>query len=456
MTTAALPPLPQYPRRCSRAARTGVAILLTLLASTSCATVRSRKVASDGSFVGREGIPYYLPRPYLAVKQPFPVYGADFLAQGEVDAEGHVTVDAATLPEALRNYLATASTDPKRSHVPGSALRLHSSDATPDKGKKEDDDATKKDEDGEEGGEEAGGEEKEEPEEKTDAGSEIDAKGTTSPLVPISEVFDVIFLPDFEEKYVIRLRPRMGKLAATIGLNGGMLGGLAVNLDNTAIASMVTKSVETATDVAKEITLGKLLPAGDAAEEVNKLQSAAEEEKKPQRVTLRVRYAAEALPGLYPILKPGEQCPAKDAKEPASKNEVQMGCDGVASRRMGTELAVPLAPYTRIAYRVRHTLLVELITATASSEGKGSEPSGKGPCTDVAVDELKAWLTSSGAATGLKLESAERCGVRLHLRFKKIGEQKSKDLARTLTGKLDSLGLAKSPNLTEVVVEEAG
>lgn len=373
-------------------------VALATLLTSGCATVKSYSVSSstkEGEAKGKvEGIPYYLPRPYVAVKKPFPVSGFDVLTSGTVGKDGAIAIAVESLPEplkalALGGSLGLFSSDTKSLVARQEIVFLQSADgATSDP--KSGGDASK----GEKGEGEQGEKGEAEPEE--DASTKVETTGTTSPLVPISDIFDIVYLPDFSQKYVLRLRPRLGKLEANIALQGGMLSGLTVNLDNTAVASMVSEGIATALGAAKEIAVGKLVPAStdEAAEELQSLEN--------ETVTVRVRFAAEALPGVYPIMKPGEEVPP--CKTPCTPAQA-----GVAN----ATLVLPVGPYTRVAYRVRHTLVVELPGVAVASKGVdklNSQPASSPRDAKVAEKaEIFEWITQAGvskyfASSAAKLE----------------------------------------------------
>ena len=70
------------------------ALAVSLLLVTGCAELRSYKVNAEGAKISgaEEGIPYYMPRPFIAVKQPFPINGRQFPITGKL-ANGYVTFD---------------------------------------------------------------------------------------------------------------------------------------------------------------------------------------------------------------------------------------------------------------------------------------------------------------------------------------------------------------------------
>jgi hypothetical protein len=375
---------------------------LLVAALAGCATVRSVPVDAEGDRRSGaiEGIPYYLPRPYVAVKQPFPVGGRDLLVTATIDGNGNVLIARDALPKELEQLEELKHTN-DGTIVPKSRIFLQ---GKPKKGETGSAGETPEDAGPEqtEGDEEPQGDEGDaEPK----SGGKTHATGTVSPVVPISELFDIVYLPDFEERYVLRLRPRLGKLEANLGLQGGILGSLAVNVDNQAIASMVTDSVEAVVDVAKEVALGKLIPAtskeGDAV-----LQS-----KRDGAVTLRLRTTHEALPGLYPVLRPDEECLLTDPAQCPQDHAVATYGASTSTRTttpshdfLGATLVVPVGPYTRVAYRVRSTLVVELLDAQtvaarpeADAEKATTEPVDKEKVTTA----VKQWISSAGLTKAL-------------------------------------------------------
>ena len=351
--------LSRRPRGSTMALSRSMLGLLTAAVIGGCAHVNSYKVDSDGKRLKgvEEGIPYYQPRPYVAVKSPFPVSGGDLLVQGTVDSEGNVLIPKDAVPDRLKTWFRTSDVDANSLVVPGETVvrvRQQSTRADKDGGDGNGDDGNDDDGDGGggAGGAGSGGPSAKPPGEddkkKEEAGGKNEMSGpAASHVVRVCDSFDVVYLPDFAERYVLQLNPGLGNLKATINLQGGMLNSFGTEIDNSAVASMVSQAVAAAVDVAKQYALAGLAPdePTETLDEAIRQQSTA----KSRKATLRIRCVAEALPGLYPILKPGEEAPGNQ------------------------ELLLP----SRITFRARQRVEVEVVRVEASASTPPPTPTAK-------------------------------------------------------------------------------
>ena len=100
-----------------------------VLATATCADVSVRHVASTDFTT--EGARYYLPRPYLAVKEPFPVGGEDFLTTGTLQDDWLVHIDLpAGLPAPVLRFF--KADDPRVGLVaPGLVMQRRGQTARP-------------------------------------------------------------------------------------------------------------------------------------------------------------------------------------------------------------------------------------------------------------------------------------------------------------------------------------
>lgn len=202
--------------------------------------------------------------------------------------------------------------------------------------------------------------------------SRLHASGNpaTEPILAINALFDVVMLPDFDQQYAVRVSAGLGSAELQVALeNGWMLEELGVELDNSALGELVYESVGKVVDLGVSAASAGLTPAAAVAAvaEGFETQSAAA----PPPVLLHLRVVTEALPGLYPLLKPLAQEP--DRQVPADV----------------TSLEVPLRPYGALAFNVRRQLLIEVSPSPKGGRtGANAEP---------LVDVVRKWLKEDPA-----------------------------------------------------------
>lgn len=295
-----------------------VALSATLI---SCASVEVRKIPDPTSYEKRlgqrlakrrveriKGFRYYLPRPYVVVKKTFPVaVENDFFITGTYDNRG-LLVNVSPLTDeqnaVLANFgSATAQMDKsgnlKLSLNPGSILF-----EGPPPGGQQPPPA------GGQGGTKQAG-----PPENDKSNAQQPAASGTNP-VRLNDFFDVVHLPDFQEQYAVRTRSGLGSQKMTLNLqNGWMLTSFTEEIDNTQIL----KTFEKVIPLIEAIATGGLSKVAGAAgggggapgqgktlAEALAPSSQDEAASPKQSIMLRIREVSEALPGLYPILKPQE------------------------------------------------------------------------------------------------------------------------------------------------------
>ena len=171
----------------------------------------------------------------------------------------------------------------------------------------------------------------------------------TSSLFPPTlgrRFFDVVWMPDFDEKYVVQGKPGLGN--ANIGITmtqGWGLYGLDARIDNSAIVKPLLDFYSTGLDALSKLAKGKILPA--SALSGGGAQGAVEAAQLPPdvRVTVKVTRVQVVAPGLYPILKPGEKADAVD--------------DAASDPRNLVARHVPRRPYTNIAFNTYEVVVIE-------------------------------------------------------------------------------------------------
>lgn len=175
----------------------------------------------------------------------------------------------------------------------------------------------------------------------------------TDPLQKLGELFDVVYLPDFDQQYAIDQCAGLGVIETSMGFeNGWMVEHASTEIDNQKLGEFIYENIQKVVDLGLAAATGGASAAGSAAEDLAEMAKnaealgAEEAQRTPPRVLLRVRWVAEAQPGLYPMLK---------------TNEWSTG-GSPASTPPGYILQ-PYPPLTTVAYNVRHAYDVTLVDA---------------------------------------------------------------------------------------------
>ncbi|MHC5010829.1 MAG: hypothetical protein ACYTG6_07760 [Planctomycetota bacterium] len=183
-------------------------------------------------------------------------------------------------------------------------------------------------------------------------------------LKEINDSFDIIYLPDFEEEYVVDPEENLGSLDISFTQGpGGVLMAMAMQVDNSAITRPV---VDVWGDWVRALgragtgAIDQMVPAPEAqAEEFDGRGPPGRHLVRGSIITLRIHVVSMANVGMYPILKADEmienrRCLSRlrDCDCPA--------CRGTPIRELAArQHIVPVYPYSRIAYQVHKNILVE-------------------------------------------------------------------------------------------------
>lgn len=328
------------------------AVLLALAAVllAGCAEVKIRKVVTDsanphGKADGPSGLRFYRPRAYVAVNEPFIVSGRSFLVGGEltVDKQFVLINDVRSDPEFNRIFLGSTS---KR--IPASSVTLRSAvTATISQG-----------EQGEVKGEEKKKEAPAAPPKTEEQSGVLNLKATNDnsayALTPLRRYFDIVWLPDYEEEYVVESKAGLGNASVTLNLGQGWsMEGIEAKVDNSAITRRILDLVDNGTKIG--LALGKRslgLPDGQlmGAEQgaVGGKKATAADVKAGTPLTIKVTLVRVAAPGLYPLLKPAEM---KKLETMALNDEQRQ------------RVLVPVPPLTSIAFNTYDVVVVEAALA---------------------------------------------------------------------------------------------
>jgi hypothetical protein len=253
-----------------------------------------------------EGVRYYLPRPFVHLKQSVPVaqrmalvsflYDPDkkrYQVQYPDDAPSwlkKVTPSQISITQALAVVMATEKGAIEQAGEPG----------------------------------ESGGEKT--PSRAEPPPSTLSAKtgfiNDSDPITHLSDILDVVYLPDFEEQYAIQVKSGLGKVDIETRLRNGWAAEVfSQKVDNSNLVPYVIRQVEKASDAAAKVasTWWPVITGvgAPAVALTSKLTSGAEQQAGEvealdaktflgELLIFKVAEVRVAQPGLYPILKPRE------------------------------------------------------------------------------------------------------------------------------------------------------
>ncbi len=361
---------------------------------TSCSSVQIIKVTDAQP--QPEGIPFYLPRPYVQVFEPFVIGSKAYLVSGKLSPDGkYLLIDnvlddtkldgllksdlskenPATIPVALIRPAGTAPASPapgggpqggdpgtpsppsspaSAASAPGGAASAPAPSASA-----------------------PGGAASAPADAKPVGQFNLSVTNTTALFPPTlgRRFFDVVWMPDFDEKYVIQGKPGLGN--ANIGVTmtqGWGLYGLDAQLDNSALVKPLLDFYTTGLDALGKLARSKIFPAGDLAGGGPQGQIEKADIPPGARVTVKVTRVQVVAPGLYPILKP---------KEESSITEKTSHKRDLVVRH------IPQRPYTNIAFNTYEVLVIE-----------AAKPSGDTPM------NLQRYFDQTGPDGGLVVPPA--------------------------------------------------
>jgi len=290
------------------------------LIAASCSTIKPRLITDKTDLEKAVGLRYYETRPFLVVRKPYPISSTHYLVQGVMANDG-------------KSFLVTNA--PDALHLPPrTELRVGKPMAPARQGS------------GARGGAQAQGEDANEGGTGTDApaegekpGEDINTaceKGAQSPggtknvdcsdtsgqrlafssisletdltataIVPINELFSIVYLPDYDREFYVESQARWGmsKLHLVRGPGGALL---AYNseVDNSAVVKPLFDAWNTLVSAATKSALVRIEPKaqGEAVDETRTVPLT------PQGIptTLRIHVVKFAVPGAYPFIKPDE------------------------------------------------------------------------------------------------------------------------------------------------------
>jgi hypothetical protein len=334
-------------------------VCLTLL-SVGCASVKVMKVV-DGQ-PQPEGIPFYMPRPYVQVFEPFVVSSEVFLATGVLSPDGHyLLIDS--MKGDLGGALVAKAVGGTPLRVPIGEVRVRSPGRSGGLGGPQAGDTGSGDAPASTNETKAAA-----PKSATDASDKSPvgqySASVTQSNVPFPAIlgrrfFDVVWMPDFDEKYVVQGRQGLGN--ANVGVTmvqGWGLYGLDARVDNDALVRPLLDFYSTGLEALSKLAKSKILPASliagapQSGDDGNKTGSPRTALAPRVPVSVKITKVLVAAPGLYPVLKP---------KEISTVNEAS------AAGKSGARMHLPLRPYSNIAFNVYEVLVVEAAKAEGDS-----------------------------------------------------------------------------------------
>lgn len=341
-----------------------------ILALAGCASVKVLRVI-DGQ-PQPEGIPFYLPRPYVQVYEPFVISSQVYLAAGRLAPDGqYLLVD--NVQGTLGGSLASDLSKSAVLQFPAATVPFTTSPPVIASGPQLGDVSAQ-----------APAVAASAPATAASAPATVASAPKPAASVPVTSssptvgqfntsvtqsavpfpatlgrrFFDVVWMPDFDEKYVVQGQPGLGN--ANIGITmvqGWGLYGLDARVDNSAIVRPLLDFYSTGLDALSKLAKSKILPASalSGAPQLGDDSKPAETVKNlapGTPVSVKITKVLVAAPGLYPVLKP---------------REVKTGDDMAGRGTVNAQILIPQRPYTNIAFNVYEVLVVEATRPTGDS-----------------------------------------------------------------------------------------
>jgi hypothetical protein len=174
---------------------------------------------------------------------------------------------------------------------------------------------------------------------------------------PGRKYFDLVFLPDFEEDYVISAEARLGNASADISLGQGWsLQGMAATYDNDEINKRIFSLMDDSQKIltaAARTALG--IPSIPGGPQAGTLKPADKVFMGGTPVSVKISLVRVVAPGLYPVLKPKELQNFDTAKA--------AGIDPKYNER----ILVPIAPLTNVAFNTYEVMVFEAVPMAGDS-----------------------------------------------------------------------------------------
>jgi hypothetical protein len=377
-------------------------VLLSLYGLGGCARLDYVKVPTPTQYDDRwtdedqrkadalKGVRYYLPRPFLHLKQSVPVaQRVAFISFHFDEGEGGYVLD---LPQNPPTWLQRAA--PRKISIT-QALAMTLSKTGVKAAKQQ------------AGG--VGGE---------DAPPEIDTPSTlnastgfinqSDPVTQLSDKMDIVYLPDFEEQYVIRPSIGLGEVQVNTRLRNGWAAEVfSLELNNSQVIPFVIKQIEQASETAAGIVTTWMptaagLPPGTSPSTLLELAGIASGAATMESGTVsgdvstnvarnvlgqvllfKIAEVRIAQPGVYPILKPREirqwfnyDSTAAQAQDPQMNFELFLYQAKLPWIRPDMAF-VPCPPITMVGFNTTTDIFLTSVTDRAVITAISATPSAR-------------------------------------------------------------------------------
>jgi hypothetical protein len=360
----------------------------------ACATVNPEPI--DPNDRTKPGLRFYETRPFVLVQKPFPIWAKSILVDAQLSDDGKNAKILGSIPQDFIKSFPVAGKDLSTQAIvvtPGGApgSKVNAQDAETVVG-------GSKSAAGSTAGQAATGDATPAPPaNKPGSGSislQVDKDGT--PLLPINDLFSIVFLPDYNKAYVVPIKTWFGfaKIQIKTSPGGGLL---AFNgeVDNSAVVKPLLDVYTTLVKAGGSALQAAISPHAAAANALAGSASAQSGETvvgatAPKLtpgsiVTLRLTLIRFATPGPHLILKPGEHPSKIDP----------------ATGEIAENTAVVSGPY-EIDYRYFEVPIAEALLDAPSALSIVAATGGKGGETDkgkTASCASKKMLAVSAATT---------------------------------------------------------
>lgn len=358
-----------------------VICVATSLAVSACSSITIHRIDPNTHELDTkapEGVRYYLPRPYVSVTEPFVIGSRTYIAEGQLSPDSNYVLITKADPKlaqlapligatksmgvlsiasgTVSSVDAPAASDLQAQGAPASSTSTTSTTTNGNGSGK-----------GGGTGDTKGGSDQTKSEPKSGTTNNKVTNDTTAILVtPQARYFNIVWLPDFDEQYVITTHRGFGKASATISLGQGWyLQGLDATVDNSALTQPLLDFYSGTRGALQKLATSKIAPpisaiAGGSAQGAAAPQSqTAAKFSGGTPVTVKVTIARIVAPGLYPILKPKE---VEKADSLAKLNQL-----GTTPEEETNSIWLPEPPLTNIAFNTYETFVIEAARATGDN-----------------------------------------------------------------------------------------
>lgn len=303
----------------------GCVLLSLLILTASCAKLDYVKVPTASQYEKwndekqreadtMKGVRYYLPRPFVHLKQSVPV--AQRMALVSFAYDSNTKRYKAQFPQNAPEWLKRVT--PLEISITQALAAILARGSQQEEGARQ------------QAGETGDGAAETTPSRQEPPPSTISAKtgyiNDSDPITHLSDILDVVYLPDFDEQYAIQVKSGLGKADIETRLRNGWAAEVfSQKVDNSNLVPYVIRQVEHASDAAAKIAStwwpvitgvgapavaltsklakmgeGAQLQAGETGDSIDPKSFLGE------LIVFKVAEIRVAQPGLYPILKPRE------------------------------------------------------------------------------------------------------------------------------------------------------